>query len=256
MNSMSHLTPSEYKSILNAAVSKRSPTQPPIIPKHHFISDDESLDLRDDGHVNEIQNLGTCGSSWSFATTAMFESAYRKNLDILYKFSEQFLIDCVQTCDGCNNGDFYEATEYIINNYKGAMIELSEYPYKQSKGTCNTESKHFIGLINNKIFVDEIQDQDIALEYLITIYKIVIACGVDADHASFMLYSSGIYDEPDCVPSNLNYQVNCVGYGSENGNNYFIIRNCWGKSWGENGYIRMLRGTNQCGLSNRFEFLI
>ena len=66
----------------------------------------------------------------------------------------------------------------------------------------------------------------------------------------FQLYSNGIYDEKKCLSTSINHGVGCVGYGTENNEKYWIVRNSWGKSWGENGYIRMTRGKeNQCGIA-------
>lgn len=78
-----------------------------------------------------------------------------------------------------------------------------------------------------------------------------ITVGIDADHASFLFYSSGIYDEPSCNPENLSHAVLLVGYGSEGGQDYWIIKNSWGTGWGEGGYMKLLRnGQNTCGIAS------
>ncbi|XP_062713502.1 procathepsin L-like [Aedes albopictus] len=72
-----------------------------------------------------------------------------------------------------------------------------------------------------------------------------IAVSVNAEPKSFQLYQSGIYDSPDCVSTKLNHAMLVVGYTPQ----YWIIKNWWG-SWGENGYMRIVRGKNMCGIAN------
>lgn len=76
-----------------------------------------------------------------------------------------------------------------------------------------------------------------------------VAVAIDASNWSFQLYTAGIYDEPACSSSNLDHSVGCVGYGAEGNVKYRIVRNSWGSSWGERGYIRMIWNNNQCGIA-------
>ena len=71
---------------------------------------------------------------------------------------------------------------------------------------------------------------------------------IDASQTSFQLYAGGIYDEPSCSSFWVDHAVGCVGYGTEDGIDYWIVRNSWGSDWGEDGYIRMIRNKgDQCG---------
>lgn len=74
-----------------------------------------------------------------------------------------------------------------------------------------------------------------------------VAVAIDA--TSLALYSSGIYSDENCDPSGLNHGVLIVGYGTENGQDYWIVKNSWGPSWGDQGYFKLLRGTNECGVA-------
>lgn len=74
---------------------------------------------------------------------------------------------------------------------------------------------------------------------------------IDGSSWFFQTYTSGIFDDDadSCLPNYSNHAVCCVGYGTENGINYWIVKNSWGANWGEDGFIRMIRGKNICGVA-------
>lgn len=74
-----------------------------------------------------------------------------------------------------------------------------------------------------------------------------VAVAMDATYLA--QYSSGVYTDENCDPSGINHGVLVVGYGTENGQDYWIIKNSWGPSWGDQGYFKLLRGTNECGVA-------
>lgn len=75
-----------------------------------------------------------------------------------------------------------------------------------------------------------------------------LVIGINA--GPMQMYSGGISDPADCDPAALDHAVAIVGYGEENGKKFWIIRNSWAASWGEEGYYRIIRGVGKCGLNN------
>lgn len=79
-----------------------------------------------------------------------------------------------------------------------------------------------------------------------------IPISINASPDTFQLYSHGIYDDPKCSDSTVNHAMLAVGYTPK----YFILKNWWGENWGENGYMKIRRNRNMCGLSNYAAYAI
>ena len=241
MNNLAHYTPAEYKAILgfkpNAA--KRLAATP-----SNFKAP-ESVDWRQKGVVNNIKDQGQCGSCWTFSTIQAQESQWAIKHNKLYSLSEQNLVDCVTSCYGCNGGLMEPAYDYVIKHQGGKFMTEEDYPYTARDGKCKFDASKAVTQVTGYITVQEGSESD--LEAKVAQYG-PAAIAIDASHYSFQLYSTGIYDESSCSPEGLDHAVGCVGYGTEAGVNYWIVRNSWGTSWGENGYIRMVKDkNNQCG---------
>lgn len=203
----------------------------------------DSVDWRDKNVVTPVKDQKQCGSCWAFSATGAMEGVFAQKTGKLTAFSEQQLVDCSDEYgnQGCNGGWPYQAIEYI-QNFGGIATE-SSYPYKGVDSTC--KSKITVVPDSKTSGFENIKDEN-DMETAATGRPISVAIGVNTN---FQLYQSGIYDS-SCAFS-LNHAVLVVGYGSENGEDYWIVKNSWGSSWGEKGYIRMLKGKNQCGIAKK-----
>merc|ERR1712137_1052334 len=165
----------------------------------------------------------------------------------LVSLSEQNLVDCSTENLGCNGGDMQLAYDYIKANH-GIDTEAS-YPYEARDRTCRFKAAN-VGATITGYEVLRSGDEAALVDALASVGPIAIA--IDASHMSFQFYDSGVYVERNCGNGDydLDHAVLAVGYGSENGADYFLVKNPWGTSWGQKGYIKMARNrNNQCGVA-------
>lgn len=208
-----------------------------------------SVDWRTKGVVNAVRDQGQCGSCWAFATTANAESVWAISSGKLLDLSEEYLVDCATGVGyfnlGCNGGQPDSALKYMINN--GQCTEAS-YPYTagttKTAGSCQKCTSASVSFSSCS---DVAPNNQVALAAAVAKQPVVIA--IEADTRYFQSYSGGILDSTSCG-TNLDHAVEIVGYGTEKGTDYWIVRNSWGSSWGEQGYVRIKKtsSTNDIGI--------
>lgn len=195
--------------------------------------------------VGEVTNQGECGSCWAFSGVAAVESAYvifkNENPDL----SEQQLVDC--STDGGNNGcDGGWETGAMTYIRDLGVVSTRDYPYLAKKGICNKSiiNQKKLHKIKSWSYVEK------GPEKIIEILKNQpVTASIFVDRL-FQNYKSGIYTVSECWLK-ANHALLTVGYVLDPVHPYFIVKNQWGKSWGENGYIRisMAQGDGVCGFS-------
>jgi len=199
-----------------------------------------SFDWRSKGAVGPVKNQGACGACWAFATVGNIEGLYYRKYGVLKNFSEQNLIDCSTANYGCNGGFFEKAMAYIKN--AGGLQQTSDYgSYRAYRKTCAYNRTKAIAKVKSWVFVGS--NEVTIRNYLYNNGPISVAFNA----SNFQNYRGGVYTA-SCSRT-VNHGVTLVGYGSQNGIDYWIVKNSWGANWGEKGFFRIRRGVGLCGIN-------
>jgi len=198
-----------------------------------------SLDWRTSGAVTPIKDQGQCGSCWAFSTTGSVEGANKIKSGSLVSVSEQQLVDCAGSSgnQGCNGGLMDDAFEYIIKN--AGLGSEAAYPYTARDGKCKTVPA--VSTVSK--YTDVKKNDETGLMSAVNIEPVSVA--VDAQ--SWQTYKGGVMT--GLCGKQLDHGVLLIGYGTDGANDYWLVKNSWGTSWGEKGTIRLVRGKNQCGIA-------
>nr|QOV03072.1 cathepsin L1 [Dysdercus peruvianus] len=252
MNHFGDLTPEEFKERMNKYKSSGKPKQLGSVFVEPNVEVPASVDWREKGAVTPVKDQGQCGSCWAFSTTGSLEGQHFLKTGKLVSLSEQNLVDCAGRYGnaGCGGGLMDSAFEFIKAN--GGIDTEASYPYEALNGRCRFKKSNVGATLNS--FVDIPQGDEEALKKAIaTVGPISVA--IDAGESSFQFYSGGVYYEKKCSPYNLDHGVLAVGYGTENGQDYWLVKNSWNSKWGENGYIKMVRNkNNNCGIASEASY--
>jgi len=248
MNHFGDMTNTEYRATMTGYVNSREEEKGSSFLPPSNIDPPQTVDWRTKGMVTPIKNQKQCGSCWAFSATGSLEGQHQKKTGKLVSLSEQQLVDCSRKFGnyGCNGGLMDNAFRYIKAN--GGIDTEESYPYVARNEKCHFNKSTIGATVTG--FVDiESGSEDALLAASATIGPISVA--IDASHFSFQFYHHGVYDEPHCSSRNLDHGVLLVGYGvSDDGKKYWLVKNSWGTSWGDKGYIMMSRDKhNQCGIA-------
>ncbi|CAG2173262.1 unnamed protein product [Oppiella nova] len=209
----------------------------------------DSVDWRSKNVVTHVKNQGQCGSCFAFSATDSIESQYAIKTGQLVTLSPQNIVDCIQSAgDVCQTGgDTVEAIQLVID--EGGIEKESDYPYQAYMDDCQYTSRSKAVSVTG---VHTLQTgSESALQSAVSSVG-PVSVAIDASHQSFQFYDSGVYIERSCkhTVQGLDHAVLAVGYGTEDGQDYWLIKNSWGTQFGENGYIKMARNhNNQCGVA-------
>ncbi|CAG2176642.1 unnamed protein product, partial [Oppiella nova] len=263
VNQFADMTNEEYRQLLNLKVNANQ-------VNNTYAEDVDdltlpiSIDWRTKGVVTPVKNQGQCGSCFAFSTVDSIESnlsikpfitntcptgQYAINTGNLVTLAPQQIVDCIYPGrDVCKTGgDPVDVIELVIK--EGGIEKESDYSYQARSGICQyTKSKKAVSVTG----LNTLQTgRESALKAVVGRVG-PVAVAIDAGHQTFQLYTSGVYVDSACRNDiqSLNHGVLAVGYGSEKGQGYWLIKNSWGAQWGAQGYIKLARNNNnQCGVA-------
>lgn len=203
-----------------------------------------SIDWRNKGAVTSVKDQGQCGSCWSFSATGAIEGAWAIANGELVNLSEQELVDCATGISygshGCNGGQMEGAFKFVIEH---GQCSLESYPYTAKGGNCKICSS----LAHISSCSDVNPNDQISLAAAVAQQPVAVA--ISADTKLFQSYTSGVITSPSCYTS-LDHGVLIVGYGTENGIDYWNVKNSWSNTWGDKGYVKIAKSssTNDPGI--------
>jgi C1A family cysteine protease len=255
INQFTDMTVQEFKSRNNLGLLKLSSFCEQY--KKDSTIPTDSIDWRKNGAVSSVKDQGQCGSCWSFSSTGAIEGAWYLKKGELFNLSEQQLVDCANGMQyrshGCNGGQMDGAFQYVMLN---GQCSDSDYPYEsgvtKEAGDCD--------ICDPVVYLSTCydvppNDQNILKQ---AVFKQPVAIAIEADTMYFQSYKSGVLDSSECG-TNLDHGVLIVGYGEENGQKFWLVKNSWSESWGEDGYVKISRSDSSndpgiCGIAMQPSF--
>lgn len=206
----------------------------------------KSFDWRDYGAVTEVKNQKSCGSCWAFGTMTSLEWLHHNLTGKLVRYSEKHMIDCDYNSGGCKGGTAYNGLRLAVRS--GIYKEDDYAEYNQKKEECRAGNSTTPFKISAYGRVREKREQDI-LEALQKVGPLTVMI----NSKNFKHFKQGVLplDDKCTLEGRGLHMVVIVGFGTQNGTDYYTLRNSWGKDWGNNGYLKVPRNVNYCGINAR-----
>jgi KDEL-tailed cysteine endopeptidase len=243
-NQFADLTNDEYRALYLSSRSDSRIKNEIRISNHNLPSE---VDWRLQKAVTDVKDQQSCGSCWAFSATGAVEGLLAISGKGLLSLSEQELVDCSRGYKnlGCDGGSIDFSFDYIKDH--GITLE-EDYQYQAANQTCQADSYQPVGRISG--YVDVPENSSAQLKAAVAQQPVSVA--IDAGSFAFQFYISGVLDDSECG-TQLSHGVLAVGYGNEDGKDYWLVKNSWGTWWGEEGYVKIFRQDNDgpglCGIA-------
>lgn len=202
-----------------------------------------TVDWRTKGAVTPVKDQGQCGSCWAFATTEAIESYSFLSAGKLVSLSPQQITSCDKVDQGCNGGNTESAFTYVKN--AGGIETEQSYPYTSGGGNTGVCKFNKANVAVSVTGYTSVAKGESNLQTALNNGPAAICLAAEA----FQTYNSGILK---VCPGQVDHCVQAVGYDTTN--NYWLVRNSWATSWGEQGYIRIAMGKDLCKISDDVTF--
>jgi len=249
LNQFADLTQVEFKNIY-LGYKKPAFMKSNMVAKFNTSNLKSSVNWVTSGAVGTVKDQGQCGSCWAFSAVSSTESAnyLGRNLSSVPSYSEQQLVDCAGGSygnQGCNGGLMDSAFDYIKTH---PLANESDYGYTARDGSCSYTS----GTGSVSTYTDVSSGDADQLRAALNQQPVSVA--IEADTSVFQFYNGGVITSASCGQQ-LDHGVTAVGYGTEGGDDYFLVRNSWGASWGASGYVKIgASNDNICGILSQPSF--
>ncbi|XP_026474337.1 cathepsin L1-like [Ctenocephalides felis] len=247
-NSLADLSPKQYQQLMVKLTKsnrrKLSDNEEILTSSRGFDADlPDEVDWRERGFITPPINQLTCGSCYAFSIVHTVQGQIFKQTGDLKYLSEQQIIDCSTRMGnyGCGGGSLRNTLRYIERS--GGLMRYQDYPYNAKQNKCHYDRHKSVINITSWAILPS-RDED-ALENAVANIG-PIAVSINASPETFQLYSEGIYDDIKCSSKHVNHAMLLVGYTKK----YWILKNWWGSNWGENGFMKLRRNVNRCGVAN------
>merc|ERR1711998_793748 len=242
VNQFADYTPEERKAMLGykAGLKQNNPVE-----ELSATNLSDSMDWR--SKLPPVKNQAQCGSCWAFSAVGAMEGAHAIATGSVVSLSEEQLVQCSKVNSGCNGGLMDYAFQYAEST---PMVTEDAYPYTSGSGTTGSCNKGMEegGAITVSGFTDVPADRTgAALKAAVA--KQPVSVAIEADRIAFQGYTGGVITGSACGTS-LDHGVLAVGYGTEDGEDYFLVRNSWGATWCESGYVKIGQA-NVCGITQQ-----
>jgi C1A family cysteine protease len=247
LNQFGDMNSAEFKKVMLTYKAEQKQQNPVKVFDTTNLAD--SVDWVAKGAVTPVKNQGQCGSCWAFSTTGSTEGAHQIATGKLISLSEQELVDCAGAKygnQGCQGGLMDNAFKYI--EAQGDALE-STYSYTGKNGQCNTAKQSQAAIAKGAMTGFSDVQKDSADQLKAAVSQQPVSVAIEADKPGFQFYKSGVFS--GTCGTNLDHGVLVVGYGTDSGKDYWKVKNSWGATWGQQGYIMLARGKSNSTSTGR-----